>query len=684
MSDEPMPTGADDEEIFSFQAPDPVIGTLVGGRYRIIRRLGEGGMGIVYEAEHEELGRRLAVKIIRPEACWHPAGVDRFLHEARTASRLGHPNLVDVFDMGRLDDGRPYMVMKLLRGQDLEELLRKDGAQSPKRVAELLAGPAAALDAIHSRGLVHRDVKLENIFVETHDGGGESVRLMDFGLAALQHVGSRLTQEGRVLGTPQYLAPELSGGDKAGSSADIYALAVVAYEMIAGRLPFDDDDPIRLLAAKMVQDAPSLSSMSAQDISESLDAFFQRALSREPGRRPKTCKDLVQELAAAVEGKSASGDAEPLPFSFEGDDAKSESKADAKSKARPKSDPLAETAVDAKADKKRERAETLDDESGPAAKASDPPSERKLTDPGIGPSVPPPAAPDVDSETMKSDAKADAKADAEKADAKSEPSGKDTMPDAAAAKSSGDADKPKGQRGHPTPIVPRERLPSDPVEVPASRAPWVLLLIVLLALGVGAWIAFGGEESTPIAENDPDPETTETTESETETETETAMVGETETETETEVEPDVETGMEAETTEVASPTMRTRPGMMRMDSAMEAVVAEMVEMVETMEAEMVAEMEDVPSRVEADRERARSFTAEGNRLSLQGMLPRAIDKYRDATLADPRYAPAWRGLGIANERMNRRPEARRAFERYLQIAPNAADAPRIRERLQGL
>lgn len=567
--------------------PDPLVGQLVGARYRVVRELGSGGMAVVYEGEHEDLGRRVAIKVIKHELVAHaPDAVDRFLQEARTASRLQHPSVVDVFDLGRLDDGRPFMVMPLLKGMDLERMLRERGPRPPAEVAKLLAGPAAALDAMHAQGIVHRDIKLENLFLERHDDGHEAVRLMDFGLAAMAGHGSRMTRDGMVLGTPHYMAPEVARGNKAKAAADIYGLATLAYELMAGALPFDDDEPVRLMATKLVQDAPLLSSHVAS--SPELDAIFVDALARDPERRPKTCGALIERLVQATTKKRL-GTAE---------------------------------------------ADALFDGPSPVERRGE---ERPVT--GLSGAV------GTEAELTSEDP----------------------------------PEEPMDAAGRP------------PVR---SRGPLIAIVVVLLvAIGGGAfWMMRGGstvasaEVPTPTA---PIPETSSSadTPSEPATATEPTVA----TEPVAVAEPVAEPIAPSEPIE--PPGRRPRPNARSTESAPEAAtVATTSAMASAMTSSVTGATmtEAVPTPTESAMTsddalaRAQELNREAQSLALRGLLPTAIEKYREATLLAPRYPVPWRGLGIAHERLRQNAEAKRAFERYLQLAPNAADAAVIRERAAAL
>jgi serine/threonine-protein kinase len=280
---------------------DPMIGTLVGGRYRVKAMIGRGGMGVVYDAVHEQLGRSAAIKVVSKNFADDPRVIERFMREARTIAQIGHPNIVDVYDLGRLDDDRPYLVMERLFGVSLYDLLRQQGRQEVSRVAELLEGVAAGLEVVHAKGIVHRDVKLENMMLARTEDGGQIVKLLDFGIAAIMNPGPdspRITANNMITGTPLYLAPETAAGQQVDHRADIYSFAVVAFMLLTGAAPFDSASPIIVITRKMSQKAPRLSEVAEGPFSEDLEEVIARGLATYPDDRYQSAKAFVQDLRA--------------------------------------------------------------------------------------------------------------------------------------------------------------------------------------------------------------------------------------------------------------------------------------------------------------------------------------------------------------------------------------------------
>ncbi len=278
---------------------DARVGEVIDGRYEIVRPLGRGAMGAVYEVAHKNLEQRFALKILTaavPEPSLHA----RFEREARTASSLQHPNIVHVFDLGTLPDGCPYLVMELLRGKPLSHELEQLDALELPRVVRLLSGVASALDLAHARGVLHRDIKPDNLFLVQREDGTELVKVVDFGLAALVlPTARRITRRGMWVGTPHYMAPESTREELPDHRADVYSLGVVAYELLSGRCPFEEGDLLALIGRKLSEDAPPLST-AARPFSSAVDAALARCLARDPAVRPASAGAFVRALAEAA------------------------------------------------------------------------------------------------------------------------------------------------------------------------------------------------------------------------------------------------------------------------------------------------------------------------------------------------------------------------------------------------
>jgi eukaryotic-like serine/threonine-protein kinase len=274
-------------------------------RYRLDRRLGRGGMGTVYEAADLELSRNVAVKVIREELVGSPAAADRFRIEARAAAGFSHPNVVVVHDFGVVGGTRAFLVMELLRGASLRDVLRRDGRFPPMRTVAILRDLGAAVDAAHSRLLVHRDLKPENVFL-AGDGRDGQVKLLDFGLAKflagsedMTATAIRATATGQVVGTVHYMGPEQLRGSAAGTECDLWAIAVMAYEMLSGALPFEGstaaDYQSSVLSGRFTPIDARLPGAPP-----GLRGFFDRAFALDPARRPGRAPVFVADLERAL------------------------------------------------------------------------------------------------------------------------------------------------------------------------------------------------------------------------------------------------------------------------------------------------------------------------------------------------------------------------------------------------
>jgi eukaryotic-like serine/threonine-protein kinase len=532
-------------------APDPadqLIGQVIGGRYKVTRILGRGGMGVVYAGEHRELELQVAIKVLPTSFARDVETLKRFEREARTASRVRHPNVVTVFDLGRLDTGEPYLVMELLVGADLSEMVPEGTILALKDIVELLEPLGVALDVLHQQGVVHRDIKPSNIFFARDKRGVETMKLVDFGLAALHSHDSdaRLTRVGQVVGTAIYMAPEAARGDLAGPAGDIYALGVLAFELLTGRPPFDGM-PMTVILDKVSNVAPTLAQISGRPFDPRLEKVLASALARSPDQRPPTASAVVAAMRAVLD-------------------------------------------------------------SGGAVRSDPPPPM-----PGSQRPPPPPRVLGA-MET------------------------RDTMTDEL------------------TVVAP-------PTRVPAIAAVAAVLFVFVAVASGAVW--YGGQTTpspvpqpvlaapepapapAPVAPPAPDLPTAP-------------------------LEVPVVAAVPEDTTPRGRP-VRPRPSTARTPTAEATVV----------EATVAPVAQPAPDGTRST-DRTPALLRDASSAMLRGEIPHARELYREATLASPRNAAAWRGLGLACERLRLVPEARVAYTRYLELAPDARDASTVHERLDRL
>ena len=282
------------------------------GSYRVVSKIGEGGMGVVYLAAHTFLERKAAVKVLLPAFSNDEEVVNRFVNEARAATVIHHPGIVQVFDFGKLPDGRAYLVMEFLEGESLDMRLKRLGRVSVIDALRITHHCASALAAAHQAGIVHRDLKPENIFLvpDPQIDGGERAKILDFGIAKLtddQHRGSVKTRTGSVMGTPTYMAPEQClGAGEVDHRADIYALACVMFHLLCGRPPFVGQGVGELLVAHVREPAPWARSINPE-VPPAVDALLERALAKDPGARFASMAEFAAALGAlAGQARSAS------------------------------------------------------------------------------------------------------------------------------------------------------------------------------------------------------------------------------------------------------------------------------------------------------------------------------------------------------------------------------------------
>ncbi|HXU06515.1 MAG TPA: protein kinase [Polyangia bacterium] len=267
-------------------------GRVIDSRYRVLRKIGEGGMGTVYAAEHVEIGKIVAIKILHPHYSTEQELVERFRREARAASRIGHPNIIDVMDFGTTDDGCAYFIMEHLDGIDLADVLSHERRLDPNRACQITIQICRALAAAHAAGVIHRDLKPENIFLVARDGKADFVKVLDFGVARSAGRSTRLTNPGIAMGTPEYMAPEQAAGGVVDHRGDIYSVGALLYEMVTGQPPQKRDGEVVGPRSLRLQ------------LSEDLDRIVVRALAQDPAQRYQSMAQLEYDLVKSLWGRT--------------------------------------------------------------------------------------------------------------------------------------------------------------------------------------------------------------------------------------------------------------------------------------------------------------------------------------------------------------------------------------------
>jgi serine/threonine protein kinase len=274
-------------------AQDPMIGKTIAGRYVIEGLLGEGGMATVYRAHHSLVDRPCAVKLMNPMFASDPTTRERFRREARSAQALAHPNVIEIFDQGETEDGKDYIVMELLSGSTLTALVER-GPIPPARAVPLMIQISRGIARAHDLGVVHRDLKPDNIFVCPRPDRTDLVKILDFGIARSKS-DTRLTGAGELFGTPQYLAPERIMQGETGPSVDLYALGVIFFEMVTSRLPLEAGDTTAYLVRHM-KDRPPPPRSLVPTLPEALDTLIQQLLEKDPRARPVDAHRIEKDL----------------------------------------------------------------------------------------------------------------------------------------------------------------------------------------------------------------------------------------------------------------------------------------------------------------------------------------------------------------------------------------------------
>jgi serine/threonine protein kinase len=281
-------------------ALDARLGLYVADRYKILRTLGAGGMGGVYEAVHEGIGRKVAIKCLHAEYAHDRNLIERFRREARAATAIGNEHIVDVTDVGELPDGAPFLVMEFLVGQTLGQMLSEQGPLRVPRAVHIGRQVCNALEAAHEKGIIHRDLKPDNIFLIKRSGDPDFVKVLDFGISkthAADNGVSELTRTGMAIGTPSYMSPEQAQGLRdIDGRTDVWAMGVILYELLSRTRPFVADTYPRLLM-HIVGGTPHRLSHWRRDIPEELDALVMRCLEKDPAQRVSSMAELGEELA---------------------------------------------------------------------------------------------------------------------------------------------------------------------------------------------------------------------------------------------------------------------------------------------------------------------------------------------------------------------------------------------------
>ena len=279
-----------------------IIGRTIGDKYHVKSIIGEGGMGTVFEAEHIGLGRSVAIKVLHPLQVKRPVAVKRFHQEARAAGAIGHPNICEVYDLGTLDDGSPYLVMERLVGETLADRVSREGGLPFNDVVDTMIEVLSALTAAHQKGIVHRDIKPENVFLTRRVGAPPVAKLLDFGVSKIMSQGGgddelALTRTGMVMGTPFYMSPEQARGDRdLDARVDIYGCGVMMYEMLTGRRPFRASNYNALLV-QILSATPAPARELRGDLPVGFDRVIQKAMRRSRNERYHTTTEFQKDLA---------------------------------------------------------------------------------------------------------------------------------------------------------------------------------------------------------------------------------------------------------------------------------------------------------------------------------------------------------------------------------------------------
>ena len=283
---------------------DPLIGKVLSERYRIVRKIGEGGMGAVYQAEHALIEKKMALKILFQDLTRRPDLIARFLQEAKSASRIGHENVIDISDFGQSPEGLVFIAMEYLDGQDLGRTLKKTGAMDWVRARPILMQIAKGLRAAHGNGIIHRDMKPENVYLIQKEGRPDFVKVLDFGIAKIVTddggSGPALTQTGMIFGTPEYMSPEQAQGNPPDHRVDVYAVGCIMYHMLTGSVPFTADNFMGILTKHLLEPVvPPRKRRPDLDIMPDVEAICLKAMEKDRDKRFPDMDAFYRALGAA-------------------------------------------------------------------------------------------------------------------------------------------------------------------------------------------------------------------------------------------------------------------------------------------------------------------------------------------------------------------------------------------------
>jgi serine/threonine-protein kinase len=304
VASEPTLIGSHPISVPEPSSTDPLVGKVLAGRYRLIEKIGQGGMGAVYKGQHVRMNRLTAIKVLTGELANDPQFVARFEREAEMASHIDHPNAVNIYDFGEAEDGIVYIAMEFIEGHPLSTIIEKEGALTLERVVRITYQAADALHAAHQLGIIHRDFKPDNIMICQKSGRPDWVEVVDFGIAkraAIEPDKKALTQTGFVLGTPQYMSPEQVAGEPLDLRSDLYSLAIVSYEMLSGLLPFAGNSQQSVMVNRLLQPPMPLRQVRPNlSVPTAVEGVIMKALARYPVDRFASTLEFAMELERAA------------------------------------------------------------------------------------------------------------------------------------------------------------------------------------------------------------------------------------------------------------------------------------------------------------------------------------------------------------------------------------------------